>query len=75
VRLAFPGDKRRQRVEITGSGRFLRKAMWATYGAAIERHLGEVLSQSEAAALTLLLGKVTETVGRHRRPAAARPTE
>jgi DNA-binding MarR family transcriptional regulator len=57
-RIEFPGDRRRQRVEITGPGRFLRKAMWPVYGGAIERHLGSRLSDSEAGKLAELLAKV-----------------
>jgi DNA-binding MarR family transcriptional regulator len=57
-RVAFPGDRRRQYVEITGPGRFMRKAMWPVYGVAIERHLGQRLSDGEAATLAGLLGKV-----------------
>jgi DNA-binding MarR family transcriptional regulator len=57
-RVAYPGDRRRQYVEITGPGRFMRKAMWPAYGAAIERHLGERLDEDEATALAALLAKV-----------------
>ena len=57
-RVEFPGDRRRQRIEITGPGRFMRKAMWPLYGAAIERHLGAKLSANETATLARLLAKV-----------------
>jgi DNA-binding MarR family transcriptional regulator len=57
-RIEFPGDRRRQRIEITGPGRFLRKAMWPVYGGAIERHLGSQLSDVETERLAVLLGKV-----------------
>ena len=59
-RVAFPGDKRRQRIEITGPGRFMRKAMWPLYGAAIERHLGKRLTAGETATLARLLGKLAD---------------
>ena len=53
-----PGDRRRQRIEITAPGRFVRKAMWPIYGDAIERRLGAALSEKEARTLTELLRKV-----------------
>jgi DNA-binding MarR family transcriptional regulator len=57
-RIDYPGDRRRQRIEITGPGRFLRKAMWPVYGGAIERHLGSRLSERESEGLADLLAKV-----------------
>src|SRR4051794_9972427 len=37
-RIPYPGDKRRQRVEITEAGRVLQERMWPVYGAAIEAY-------------------------------------
>jgi DNA-binding MarR family transcriptional regulator len=57
ARIAVPDDRRRQLVEITGPGRFMRKAMWPLYMAAIERHFGSRLTEDEAVTLASLLGK------------------
>ena len=57
-RIEYPGDRRRQRIEITGPGRFLRKAMWPVFAGAIERHLGSQLSDGESARLAELLAKL-----------------
>jgi DNA-binding MarR family transcriptional regulator len=57
-RLPFPGDRRRQLVEITGPGLALRKVMWPIYGEAIEKRLGTVLGDGDAEALAALLGKI-----------------
>ena len=58
IRVPFPGDGRRQRIEITGPGRFMRKAMWPLYAEAIERHVGQKLTSAEAATLAALLRKL-----------------
>jgi DNA-binding MarR family transcriptional regulator len=55
-----PDDARGQIVAITGSGRALVKRMWPTYRAAIARHVGAKLTETEAARLAALLGKLTE---------------
>ena len=47
-RIPFPGDKRRQLVEITQEGRALQERMWVVYGAAISRFFGEKLGEKEA---------------------------
>src|SRR3954471_16311632 len=60
TRIPFPGDKRRQLIEITAAGRALRKIIWPTYGAAIERHLGRRLREGEAE----LLGPILERLGK-----------
>ena len=57
-RVPFPGDKRRQYVEITGPGLAWRKVMWPVYGAAIERRLGALLTDEEAETLARLLEKL-----------------
>jgi DNA-binding MarR family transcriptional regulator len=57
-RIEYPGDRRRQRIEITGPGRFLRKAMWPVYGGAIARHFGTRLTETETDRLSDLLAKV-----------------
>src|ERR1700740_2813003 len=41
-------DKRGQFVEITEAGRELQKKMWSAYSAAIEKHVGSKLSDSDA---------------------------
>ncbi len=57
-RIPFPGDKRRQLVEITKEGRALQKCMWGVYGPAINRHIGDKLTESEAEQLAALLLKL-----------------
>jgi DNA-binding MarR family transcriptional regulator len=57
-RVPYPGDKRRQLIEITGEGRTLQKRMWPVYAAAIERHVGSKLQDDEGRALVSLLAKV-----------------
>ncbi len=51
-------DKRGLFVEITDAGRELQKKMWNSYSAAIERHMGSKLSDTEAAQLTALLDRL-----------------
>jgi DNA-binding MarR family transcriptional regulator len=51
-------DGRGQVAAITDEGRDLRRRMWPTYAAAIERHVGARLTEAEAAALSNLLGKL-----------------
>lgn len=57
-RVPFPGDRRRQLVEITEKGRDLRANMWPAYAAAIERHVGARLTVEEVEMLAALLGKL-----------------
>jgi len=50
-----PEDRRGQVVRITASGRELLKRMWPVYRAAIARHVGARLAESEARELGVLL--------------------
>lgn len=59
-RIPYPGDKRRQLVEITPEGRALQKRMWGVYGSAINRYIGEKLTEGEAAQLGTLLLKLMQ---------------
>ncbi|WP_112663702.1 MarR family winged helix-turn-helix transcriptional regulator [Microvirga flavescens] len=60
-RVPYPGDKRRQLIEITPEGRALQQRMWKSYGAAIERFVGAKLADGEAEQLGTLLSKLMET--------------
>src|SRR5260221_4896607 len=51
-------DKRGQFVEITEAGRELQKKMWSAYSAAIEKHVGSQLSDTEALKLSGLLDRL-----------------
>ena len=57
-------DGRGQIIVITGRGRALLDAMWPAYHAAIQRHLGSVLDDAEAAGLARLLGKLIAEAGK-----------
>lgn len=57
-RIPFPGDKRRQLVQLTKSGRDLQKKMWPVYAAAIQRHVGAKLADREAQDLARIIGKL-----------------
>jgi DNA-binding MarR family transcriptional regulator len=57
-RIPYPGDKRRQLVEITEEGRLLQRRMWGVYGPAINRFIGEKLTEEEATHLAALLLKL-----------------
>lgn len=57
-RIPYPGDRRRQLVEITEAGRALQKRMWGVYGPAIDRYIGKKLTEDEAAQLGTLLRKL-----------------
>jgi DNA-binding MarR family transcriptional regulator len=57
-RVPHAGDKRRHHVEITPAGAALREAMWPTYAAAIERRLGALLTEAEAASLAVILDRI-----------------
>ncbi len=58
-RVPHPEDRRGQIVKITGRGRELVKRMWPVYRAAIARHVGARLADSEAGELAALLGRLT----------------
>jgi DNA-binding MarR family transcriptional regulator len=58
-RIPYPGDKRRQWLEITIDGRALRSRMWPAYAASLQRHVGAKLSVSEAQRLADLLTRLT----------------
>jgi DNA-binding MarR family transcriptional regulator len=58
VRRECKMDKRGLFVEITDAGRDLQKRMWASYSAAIERHIGSKLSDSDALKLSGLLDRL-----------------
>ncbi|MGA7804326.1 MarR family winged helix-turn-helix transcriptional regulator [Bradyrhizobium sp.] len=62
-------DKRGQFVEITEAGRELQKRMWAAYSAAIERHVGSKLSDSDAIRLCALLDRLGCSCGEMSSPA------
>jgi len=51
-------DKRGQFVEITEAGRELQKKMWSAYSAAIEKHVGSKLSDTDALTLCALLDRL-----------------
>jgi DNA-binding MarR family transcriptional regulator len=57
-RKSCPSDGRGQVVAITPAGRALQRKMWGAYAASIERHVGAKLSNSEAASLCDLLGRL-----------------
>ena len=57
-RIPYPGDRRRQLVEITEEGRALQRRMWGVYGPAISRFIGGKLSEGEAEQLAALLLKL-----------------
>jgi DNA-binding MarR family transcriptional regulator len=58
-RIPYPGDRRRQLVEITDEGRAMQRRMWGVYGPAIQRFLGCRLTEAEAEQLSGLLAKLT----------------
>jgi DNA-binding MarR family transcriptional regulator len=57
-RVPYPGDRRRQLIEITAQGRALQKRMWPIYASAIERHVGCKITEDEAEALAGTLAKL-----------------
>lgn len=57
-RIPYPGDRRRQLIEITEEGRALQWRMWSVYGAAINRFIGAKLTDGEAGQLSALLLKL-----------------
>ncbi|MET0743875.1 MAG: helix-turn-helix domain-containing protein [Microvirga sp.] len=58
-RVPFPGDRRRQFIEICDAGRALRQRMWPVYGGAIEASLGAKLDEAEARRLAELLRRLS----------------
>jgi len=59
-RIPYPGDRRRQLVEITDRGRALQRSMWGVYGPAIHRYIGAKLTEKEAGQLAALLLRLTQ---------------
>ncbi len=57
-RVPYPGDRRRQWIEITDEGRALQWRMWSVYGPAIDRFVGAKLTEKEAGQLAALLLKL-----------------
>jgi DNA-binding MarR family transcriptional regulator len=57
-RVPYPGDKRRQLVELTPRGRAMQKRMWPVYGTAIETHVGSKLTREESMLLGQVLSKL-----------------
>jgi DNA-binding MarR family transcriptional regulator len=55
-----PTDKRGQMLFITDAGRKARKATWPHYARAMNKHLGDKLTEAEAEKLAVLLGKLIE---------------
>ena len=55
-RRACADDRRGQVVVITASGREMRRRMWAVYGPAIQRAIGERLRRGQVETLARLLG-------------------
>ena len=65
-------DKRGQFVEITENGRELQKKMWNAYSAAIEKHVGSKLSDTDALKLCGLLDRLGCSCGEVKAVAAAK---
>jgi DNA-binding MarR family transcriptional regulator len=53
-------DGRGQEVSITETGRAMQRRMWAVYGPAIQRHVGEALGEQGAADLADGLGRIID---------------
>lgn len=61
ARQPAPHDARGHLVTITEAGRELMRRMWPVYGAAIQRHVGDMLDgEREATMLADLLGRLLE---------------
>lgn len=58
TRESFADDRRGQWIVITEAGRAKRAAMWQVYGAAIQKHLGAGLTDSQADDVADLLADV-----------------
>ena len=59
-KVACPSDKRGHMLFITDAGRKQRKATWPVYARAVNKHLGDKLSESETEKLAGLLRKLME---------------
>jgi DNA-binding MarR family transcriptional regulator len=59
-KVACPSDKRGHMLLITEAGRKQRKATWPHYARAVNKHLGEKLTEAETEKLAALLGKLIE---------------
>ncbi len=57
---ACPTDKRGHMLFITEAGKKARKATWPHYARAVNKHLGDKLSDAETEKLATLLGKLIE---------------
>jgi DNA-binding MarR family transcriptional regulator len=55
-----PTDKRGQVLFITEAGKKARKASWPHYARAVNKHLGDKLSETETEKLAALLGKLID---------------
>lgn len=58
ARMACPVDARNNVVVITEKGRALRRQMLPVYGAAVDAHVGQHLSEAEAEQLRSILAKL-----------------
>lgn len=58
LRKVCEADKRGLVVEITEKGRDLQRKMWTAYSAAIERHVGSKICDTDAAKLSALLDRL-----------------
>jgi len=58
TRSPCPDDARGHVITLNSDGKALMKRMWPTYRAAIARHVGGKLDETEAAELAALLGKL-----------------
>jgi DNA-binding MarR family transcriptional regulator len=61
-RRACPDDGRGQVVQITDTGKAIRRKMWPVYARAIETAIGQRLSAKEAENLDAALGKLVERI-------------
>ena len=68
---ACPSDGRGQIIVLTEKGRALRKKIWPTYLAAIQKHVGSHLSEKDARALCSLLVRVIPEKSSDRQKVAA----
>ena len=57
-RIDYPGDKRRQLIEITELGKKQRKEAWPVYAAAVEKQAGGKFKPQELRQLLDLLGRI-----------------
>jgi DNA-binding MarR family transcriptional regulator len=67
-------DKRGQFIEITEAGRELQKKMWNAYSAAIEKHVGSKLTDTDAIRLCALLDRLGCSCGEMTSPATGEGT-